>query len=249
MPAQLLDGRSVAARLTAAVALDAARFRDTFNRPARLVVVRAGEDPASEVYARRIVKAFQGANLAADVFVLPGDCDEADLSHQLRALSDDPTVDGILLQLPLPPGLRQAAIVEHIDPDKDVDGVTPTQAGRLFLGQPSLAPNTPAGAMALLAAYELPVSGAEVVIVGRSNIVGKPLGLLMLAANATVTWCHTKTRDLAAVTRRADILCVAAGRAGLVTGAMIKPGAVVVDFGVNSGPSGIVGDVDSSSAA
>ncbi|MCS6801722.1 MAG: bifunctional 5,10-methylenetetrahydrofolate dehydrogenase/5,10-methenyltetrahydrofolate cyclohydrolase [Dehalococcoidia bacterium] len=248
MPAELLDGRATAARYLTEVKAEAARFAAEQGRKARLAVVLVGEDPASQMYVRRIVRGFGDAGLAADAVTLPQDADAASVIARIRALNDDPHVDGILLQLPLPQGLPTDAIVSAIDPEKDVDGVTPTQAGRLLLGQPALVPNTPAGGMALLEAYNIPVSGAEAVVVGRSAIVGKPLALLLLAANATVTVCHTRTRDLGAVTRRADILCVAAGRAGLIDGSMIKPGAVVLDFGVNSTESGVVGDVEAESA-
>ncbi|MDW8254484.1 MAG: bifunctional 5,10-methylenetetrahydrofolate dehydrogenase/5,10-methenyltetrahydrofolate cyclohydrolase [Chloroflexota bacterium] len=248
MPAELLDGRATAARYLTEVKAEAARFAAEQGRKARLAVVLVGEDPASQMYVRRIVRGFGDAGLAADAVTLPQDADAASVIARIRALNEDPHVDGILLQLPLPQGLPTDAIVSAIDPEKDVDGVTPTQAGRLLLGQPALVPNTPAGGMALLEAYNIPVSGAEAVVVGRSAIVGKPLALLLLAANATVTVCHTRTRDLGAVTRRADILCVAAGRAGLIDGSMIKPGAVVLDFGVNSTESGVVGDVEAESA-
>jgi methylenetetrahydrofolate dehydrogenase (NADP+)/methenyltetrahydrofolate cyclohydrolase len=248
MPAHLLDGRATAARYLAEVKEEAARFEQERGRKASLAVVLVGEDQASLVYVRRIVRGFAEAGLAAEAVTLPAETDAATVIDRIRGLNDDPAVDGILLQLPLPKGLPTETIVSAIDPDKDVDGVTPTQAGRLLLGQPALVPNTPAGGLALLEAYSIPISGAEAVIVGRSAIVGKPLALLLLAAHATVTICHTRTRDLGAVTRRADILCVAAGRAGLIDGTMIKPGAVVLDFGVNSTDAGLVGDVDAESA-
>ncbi|GIW08289.1 MAG: bifunctional protein FolD [Dehalococcoidia bacterium] len=248
MPAILLDGRATAARYLAEVKEEAVRFEEDYGRKASLAVVLVGDDQASQVYVRRIIRGFTDAGLAAEAVALPADIDGAAVIDRIGALNADRGVDGILLQLPLPKGLPTEAIVSAIDPDKDVDGVTPTQAGRLLLGQPALVPNTPAGGMALLQAYDIPISGAEAVVVGRSAIVGKPMALLLLAANATVTLCHTRTRDLGAVTRRADILCVAAGRAGLIDGSMIKPGAVVLDFGVNSTDAGLVGDVDAASA-
>ncbi|MFN8532262.1 MAG: bifunctional 5,10-methylenetetrahydrofolate dehydrogenase/5,10-methenyltetrahydrofolate cyclohydrolase [Dehalococcoidia bacterium] len=248
MSAQVLDGRATAAALLIEVKEDAAAFAANRGRPARLAVVLAGDDQASQVYVRRIVRGFGDAGLSAEAVTLPADVDADTLIGRIAGLNVDPEVDGILLQLPLPKGLPTDRIVSAIDPDKDVDGVTPTQAGRLLLGQEALVPNTPAGGLALLEAYQIEPKGAEAVVVGRSAIVGKPLALLLLAANATVTLCHTRTRDLGEVTRRADILCVAAGRAGLVNGGMIKPGAVVLDFGVNSGETGLVGDVDAASA-
>jgi methylenetetrahydrofolate dehydrogenase (NADP+)/methenyltetrahydrofolate cyclohydrolase len=248
MAAVLLDGRATAAKLLEDVKADAARFAQEQGRRAKLAIVLVGEDPASQVYVRRITRSCGEAGLEAAAFTLPATSTAAEVIGQINALNAAPEVDGILLQLPLPPGLPTDRIVSAIDPEKDVDGVTPTQAGRLLLGQPALVPNTPAGGMALLEAYAIPLAGAEAVVVGRSAIVGKPLALLLLAAHATVTICHTRTRDLGSVTRRADILAVAAGRAGLVTGAMIKPGAVVLDFGVNSTPNGIVGDVEAESA-
>lgn len=249
MPAELMDGRVQSAKLLEATREDAAAFASETGRPAKLAVLLVGDDNASQVYVRRIVRGFQGAGLEAQSIVLPGSATDADLHAQIDALNADSSVDGILLQLPLPAGFSANAAVARIDPDKDVDGITPAQAGRLLLGQPSLVPNTPAGGLALLDAYGVPIQGAEAVIIGRSAIVGKPLALLLLARHATVTICHTRTRDLGEVSRRADILCVAAGRAGLVNGGMIKPGAVVLDFGVNSGENGLVGDVDFESAS
>jgi methylenetetrahydrofolate dehydrogenase (NADP+)/methenyltetrahydrofolate cyclohydrolase len=249
MPAQPLDGRATSAKLLAGIREDAARFEASASRKATLAVVLVGEDSASQVYVRRIVRGFGDAGLEARSVVLLADITGDSLIGEIEQLNADDAVDGILLQLPLPKGLPTDRVVSAIDPAKDVDGVTPTQAGRLLLGQPALVPNTPAGGIALLEEYGIPISGAEAVIVGRSAIVGKPLALMLLAANATVTLCHTRTRDLGEVTRRADLLCVAAGRAGLVDGSMIKPGAVVLDFGVNSGESGLVGDVDAASAA
>ena len=248
MAAVLLDGRATAAKLLEDVKADATRFAREQGRRAKLAIVLVGDDPASQVYVRRITRSCGEAGLEAAAFPLPATSTAAEVIGQINALNAAPEVDGILLQLPLPPGLPTAQIVSAINPEKDVDGVTPTQAGRLLLGQPALVPNTPAGGMALLEAYAIPLAGAEAVVVGRSAIVGKPLALLLLAAHATVTICHTRTRDLGSVTRRADILAVAAGRAGLVTGEMIKPGAVVLDFGVNSTPNGIVGDVEAESA-
>jgi methylenetetrahydrofolate dehydrogenase (NADP+)/methenyltetrahydrofolate cyclohydrolase len=249
MTAQTLDGRAIAAQMTESVRDDAATFETAAGRKASLAVVLVGDDQASQVYVRRIVRGFDGAGLAAESIVLPADISAGALIDRIDALNRDNAIDGILLQLPLPKGLPTDAIVSAIHPNKDVDGVTPTQAGRLLLGQDALAPNTPSGGIALLAAYGIDVRGAEVVVVGRSAIVGKPLALMLLSLHATITICHTRTRDLGEVTRRADILCVAAGRAGLVDGSMIKPGAVVLDFGVNSGENGLVGDVDAASAA
>lgn len=248
MTATLMDGRATAAKLTIAVAEQAAAFSAKAGRLAKLAVLIVGDDKSQQMYVRRIVKTFQTNGMDAEAIELASDSGTESLLARIDALNADDTVDGVLLQLPLPKGFDQDTIVSRLDPAKDVDGITPAQAGLLMLGQPALAPNTPAGGMELLKEYNVPIQGAEAVIVGRSAIVGKPMALMLLAAHATVTLCHTRTKDLGEVARRADILAVAAGRAGLINGSMIKPGAVVLDFGVNPGESGLVGDVDFESA-
>jgi methylenetetrahydrofolate dehydrogenase (NADP+)/methenyltetrahydrofolate cyclohydrolase len=210
-----------------------------------VAIVLAGDDPASRSYARAIVRQAEGAGISARlVHVDPGAGDDG-LRREIEALNADPAVQGVIVQLPLPEPLTQRAVSETLDPAKDVDGITPLNAGRLFLGQPGLVPATPLGGMELLRRYGIDPTGMEAVVVGRSVVLGKPLALLLVQANATVTVCHTRTREREAICRRADLLCAATGRPGLISREMVKPGAVVLDFGTTPGPDGkLVGDVD-----
>ena len=245
----ILDGRAVAAALRAEISAEAAEFTQVFGRSPSLAAVEVAGDPAAARYTRAIRKACDGAGFAFHHAPLPQETTQAALEERIRRLSGSADVDGILLHMPLPKHLDAASALAALDPDKDVDGAHPLNAGRLAHGLPSLVPNTPAGGMELLARYDIPVAGRSAVVVGRSVVVGKPLALLLLQADATVTICHSRTPNLAQEVRRADIVAVAAGRAGLVTGAMIKPGAVVVDFGINVADDGTVrGDVDYASA-
>ena len=209
-----------------------------------LAVVLIGGDPASHVYVGHKRRAADAVGIVARDELHPEGFPQAKLNALLRSLSDDPTVHGILLQLPLPKGLDEAAALACIAPEKDVDGLHPTNLGRLLAGEPGIVPCTPSGCLEILDHYGIPIEGAEAVVVGRSRLVGKPLAQLLLARHATVTMCHTRTRDLAAHCRRADILCVAAGRAGVITGDMVREGVVVIDVGVNRLPTGkVTGDV------
>ncbi len=249
VPAQLLDGSAAARALRTDVAAGVERLRAERDVTPGLAVLMAGDDAATGSYVRSIVRQAQRAGVAASLVTLDPAAGDAGLRRAIERLNADRAVHGVIVQLPLPAPLTQAAVMEVLDPRKDVDGITPSNAGRLFLGQPGLVPATPLGGMELLRRNAIDVSGMEAVVVGRSVVLGKPLALLLLHANATVTICHTRTRDRAEICRRADLLCAATGRPGLITGDMIKPGAVVLDFGTSPGPDGrLVGDVDFDSA-
>jgi methylenetetrahydrofolate dehydrogenase (NADP+)/methenyltetrahydrofolate cyclohydrolase len=211
--------------------------------------VLIGDDPASEVYVRNKRRLSVGAGMQDLHRHLPADADQATVAALVDELAADPAVSGILLQLPLPPHLDSDALIARIPATKDVDGLTTANAGLLAQGRPGLRPCTPAGVMALLDEYEVPLSGAEAVVVGRSVLVGKPMAQLLLARNATVTVCHSRTRDLPEVCRRADVLVVAAGIPGLVGGDAVRPGATVIDVGIHRGEDGLRGDVDAAAVA
>jgi methylenetetrahydrofolate dehydrogenase (NADP+) / methenyltetrahydrofolate cyclohydrolase len=247
---QILEGRPVAAKVLAEVKAGvAALFAQTGVRPT-LAVVLVGEDPASQIYVRNKKRAADDVGIASRDFLFPAGCSQVELSETIRAINVDPSVHGVLLQLPLPKGLDDNEAVNAIAPAKDADGLHPVSLGNLLAGRPSMVPCTPAGCLEILDHYGIPLEGAEAVVVGRSRLVGKPLAQLLLARNATVTMCHTRTRDLAGHCRRADILCVAAGRPRFVTGDMVKEGAVVIDVGVNRLDTGkLAGDVDFDAAS
>ena len=209
-----------------------------------LAVVLVGDNPASQVYVRNKEKACAQTGIRSTVIRLKEDCAQAELENVVRSLNTDDSVHGILVQLPLPTHINEADILALINPKKDVDGFHAINSGRLMNGQKGFVPCTPLGIMKLLEAYEIPLEGKHAVIVGRSNIVGKPIAMLLLAQNATVTICHSKTRNLAEFTRQADILVSAVGKANFITPAMVKAGAVVIDVGINRVNGQIVGDVD-----
>jgi len=210
-----------------------------------LAVVLVGEFAPSKIYVANKKKAAESVGIASRDHVHPAGLSRAELLKLLSSLNDDPAVNGILLQLPLPAGMNEDEAIAVISPEKDVDGFHPVNLGNLLAGKPSMVACTPAGCMEILDHYKAELTGAEAVVIGRSRIVGKPLAQLLLARHATVTMCHTRTRDLAAHSRRADILCVAAGRPRVVTGDMVKPGAWVIDVGINRLPDGkLAGDVD-----
>jgi methylenetetrahydrofolate dehydrogenase (NADP+)/methenyltetrahydrofolate cyclohydrolase len=247
--ARLIDGKAAAAELRAELAAKVAAF-PAGRRPPCLAVVQVGEDPASSIYVRNKKKACAEAGFRSVSHELADATPEADLLALVAALNADPEVDGILVQLPLPKHMDEARVLLTIDPAKDVDGFHPVNVGKLLLGQPTLPSCTPAGVMELLRRHDVPLRGAHAVVVGRSAIVGKPVAALLLNADATVTICHSRTKDLAAMTRQADVIVAAVGRAGIVTGDMVKPGAVVIDVGINRTPEGkVVGDVDFASVA
>jgi methylenetetrahydrofolate dehydrogenase (NADP+)/methenyltetrahydrofolate cyclohydrolase len=246
MTARILDGKAIAARLRARLA---ERVATLGFRPG-LRVVRVGDDPASGVYVRNKDKAANAAGFDSATIHLPADTTEAVLLATIAALNADPAVDGILVQLPLPPQISTQAAIAAVDPAKDVDGFHPLNAGRLAAGQPGLVPCTPRGVMHILAEAGVALRGARAVVLGRSQIVGRPMAQLLLGADCTVTVAHSRTRDIAAECRRADVLVAAVGRAEMVRGDWIAPGAVVVDVGINRLPDGrLVGDVAFAEAA
>jgi methylenetetrahydrofolate dehydrogenase (NADP+) / methenyltetrahydrofolate cyclohydrolase len=236
MPARVLDGPSVAAAIRASVAPDVQRFTGAAGRPPALGIVLVGEDPGSEIYVRNKVKAGGDSGLRVDLRRLPATATIDQLLDLVRELNESPGHDGILVQSPLPAGMGRGAaqrVFDAIDPAKDVDGFNPVNVGRLAQGRPYLAPCTPSGVMVLLDHYGIPIGGARAVVLGRSDIVGRPMALLLLARDATVTVCHSKTKRIAAVAAEADIVVAAIGRAGFVTPEFIKPGATVIDVGIN----------------
>lgn len=249
MSAELIDGKAFAAGLRARVGEAAAEFEAKAGRKAGLAVVLVGDDPASAVYVRSKGKATVAANMASFEHRLPADTDQDSLIALVRQLNADPAVDGILVQLPLPRHLDEQAVVAAIDPGKDVDGLTPVSAGRLALGIDGLVPCTPLGCLMLLQDQLGDLSGKDAIVIGRSILVGKPMAALLTAANCTVTLAHSRTRDLASHVARADIVVAAVGRAGFVRGEWLKPGATVIDVGINRVDGALVGDVAFDSAA
>lgn len=243
--ARALLGKPVASALQATTGSRAAAFQVGQGRPPRLVIVAIGEDPAADRYFRQIERQAGGAGIAAEVRRLTVGADQADLDRTIDGLNADDATDAVLVQFPLPAGLDQARLADRLDPAKDVDGISPRNVGRVAQGRWAPVPNTARAGLALLDHYEIALSGRRVVMIGRSTIVGRPLGYLCLNRDATITFCHTRTRNLAAVTREAEILLVAAGRPGLIGGSAVAPGAIVLDFGTSVGPDGrLTGDVD-----
>jgi methylenetetrahydrofolate dehydrogenase (NADP+) / methenyltetrahydrofolate cyclohydrolase len=244
MTATIIDGREVAARVRAEVARDvAARVERGAGAPG-LATILVGDDPASAIYVANKRKASAEVGIADYHRHLSADVAQQDVAALIDECNRDPSVNGILLQLPLPPGLRAAELTAMISPDKDVDGLTPISVGRLWQGTPGLRPCTPLGVIELLDTCEVALEGAEAVVVGRSDLVGKPVSALLQQRNATVTMCHSRTRDLAGVCARADIVVAAVGVAQLVGAEYVKPGATVIDVGINRTDAGLVGDVD-----
>lgn len=243
MTATLIDGRAVAKALKEEIAQRAQTMIAQGVMP-HLAVVLVGEDPASQVYVRNKENGCKKAGIRSTVIRLEQDCTQQALEETVKHLNEDESVDGILVQLPLPRHLDEASVLRLIDPDKDVDGFHAMNSGRLMNGQPGFVPCTPLGVMKLLEAYGIDPTGKHAVVIGRSNIVGKPMAMLLLRANATVTVCHSRTQNLAEITRQADILVAAVGRANFVTADMVKPGAAVIDVGINRVDGRIVGDVD-----
>jgi len=247
--AHLIDGKAIAADVRATVARQVSALKDSHGLTPGLAVVLVGEDPASQIYVRNKGKQTIAAGMQSFEFKLPADTTQEDLLAQVAALNADPDVHGILVQMPLPGQLDENAVVNAIDPDKDVDGLHPVNAGRLSLGEEGLVACTPQGCMILLARAGAELEGANAVVIGRSKLVGKPMAQLLLGANATVTIAHSRTRDLAEVCRSADVLVAAVGRPEMVRGDWIKPGATVIDVGMNrleapdGGKAKLVGDV------
>ena len=244
MAARIISGAAIARQVNAEVAVRAAALKER-GIIAGLAVVIVGENATSQVYVRNKVKTAQSVGLLSELIVLPATVPQAALLATIARLNAAPEIHGFLVQMPLPAHIDGKAVIEAIDPLKDVDGFHRENVGALVLNEPGLRPCTPSGVMRLLEAAQIPVKGAHAVIIGRSNIVGKPMAMLLLHAGATVTICHSQTRDLPAITRQADVLVAALGRPRFVTGDFVKPGAVVIDVGINRGADGkLCGDVD-----
>jgi methylenetetrahydrofolate dehydrogenase (NADP+)/methenyltetrahydrofolate cyclohydrolase len=240
----VIDGRAIAQRLRASVAEEVHSFTQQFGRPPGLATILIGDDPASAVYVASKRKACAEVGIESFHYALPAATSREDALELIDELNADPAVSGILCQLPVPEPLDADELTGRVDPDKDVDGLTVVNAGRLALGLPGLRPCTPAGVMVLLEETGVALTGAQAVVIGRSNLFGKPMAQLLLGANATVTICHSRTRGLAEVSRTADVLIAAVGRAQMVKEDWVKPGAVVIDVGINRTDGGVVGDVD-----
>jgi methylenetetrahydrofolate dehydrogenase (NADP+) / methenyltetrahydrofolate cyclohydrolase len=247
--ARVIDGKAVAATVRERVKVDVEAYKEETGRTPGLATVLVGEDPASQVYVGMKRRNTEEVGMRSIHHEPDASIREEELLDLVRELNEDDEVDGILVQLPLPAQIAEDAIVAAIDPKKDVDGLTPISAGMLAHGAPGLVPCTPRGVMELLAHEGVALEGAEAVVVGRSKLVGVPVARLLLAANATVTMCHSRTRDLDAVCRRADVLVAAVGVPRLLGAEAVKPGAVVIDVGVNRLEEGLVGDVDYEAAA
>ena len=246
--ATILNGKQVAAEIRAELKTRAEALSKDGIVPC-LAVLLAGDDPASKIYVRNKKRACEEIGIESRELLFPESVTEEELIAQIRALNEDPAVDAMLVQLPLPRHINEARVLAEIAPEKDADGFHVVNAGRLFTGQTSVLPCTPAGCMELLRRANVEFSGKHAVVVGRSNIVGKPMAMLLLNEHCTVTVCHSRTKDLARFTRDADILVAAVGRPGMITGEMIKPGAAVIDVGINRLDNGkLMGDVDFASA-
>ena len=248
MTAEIISGKAVAEQMREEMKSEVAELKEKHGVTPGLTVILVGEDPASQVYVKNKGLACEKVGVASYEHRLPADTSEEDLLKLIDVQNDDPKVHGILVQLPLPKHIDEKKVLNRIDPDKDVDGFHPVNVGRLMIGEPIFLPCTPAGIQELLIRSKTETEGADVVVVGRSNIVGKPIAMIMVqkakGANSTVSIVHTRTKDMAAHTKRADILVVAAGVPKAITGDMIKPGATVIDVGVNRLESGLCGDVD-----
>ena len=243
MAAQLLDGKAMSEALRAEIARKVAALKERGVTPG-LAVILVGDDPASQIYVRNKGIGCEKTGMHSVTIRMPEDTTQQALEEQIRALNADPAIHGILVQLPLPRHLDEAAALSAIVPEKDVDGFHVHNAGRLLCGLPGVVACTPKGAMEMIRRTGVDLTGKEAVVVGRSNIVGKPMAMLLLQANCTVTMCHSRTSDLASHTRRADILVAAVGRPGFITADMVKPGSIVIDVGINRVDGKVVGDVD-----
>ena len=249
MTATVIDGSAIAAQVRAEVAAEVEAWVAKGHQPPGLATVLVGDDPASGIYVANKQKATAEVGMRGFDHRLPADAPHAEVEAVLLELNGDPAVSGILLQLPTPPQVDGPALTTLIHPGKDVDGLTPVSAGLLAQGKPGLRPCTPSGCLELLRRYDVSLEGAEAVVVGRSDLVGKPVAQLLLAANATVTICHSRTRDLPEACRRADVLVAAVGRAEMVRGDWVTPGAAVIDVGINRTDDGLKGDVAFAEAA
>ncbi len=245
MAARIIDGKRIAAAVREEIRTRAAALTERSGIVPGLAVVIVGENPASQVYVRNKKRACEEAGFYSVVIELPADTPQNALLDKIEELTEDPKIHGILVQLPLPPQIDERAVIAAIPPDKDVDAFHPENVGRMMLGEPRFLPCTPAGIMKMLELEGIPVEGKDCVVIGRSNIVGKPMAMLLMQANGTVTVCHSRTKNTEEIARRADILVCAVGRAGFLTADMVKEGAVVIDVGMNRNAEGkLCGDVD-----
>jgi methylenetetrahydrofolate dehydrogenase (NADP+) / methenyltetrahydrofolate cyclohydrolase len=249
MAARIIDGKAIAADVRAQLARDVEEYRERFGEAPGLATVLVGDDPASKIYVGGKHRASEEVGIRSFAHDLPASTSEDELVELVEELNSDDAVNGFIVQLPLPAHIDPARVIGAIDPGKDVDGLTPTNAGLLVQGREALVSATPSGVMELLLRSGTRLEGAEAVVVGRSDLVGRPVASLLLAQNATVTICHSRTRDLGEVCRRGDVLVAAVGRPRLITGDMVKPGATVIDVGTTRTDEGLVGDVDFDSAA
>ncbi len=249
MKAKIIDGKALAAAVKQEAAQQVAQLKEKGITPC-LAVVLVGEDPASQVYVRGKINDCAQCGIESRSIRLPEDVTQAELLAQVKQLAEDASVHGILVQLPLPAQIDEKTVIDAIPPGKDVDGFSPVNVGRMQIGEPCYLPCTPAGCIRMIESTGMEIAGKHAVVIGRSNIVGKPAAMLLLAKNATVTICHSRTQNLKELCASADILVAAVGRAGFVTGEMVKPGAVVIDVGINRGADGkLHGDVDFDAAA
>jgi methylenetetrahydrofolate dehydrogenase (NADP+)/methenyltetrahydrofolate cyclohydrolase len=246
--ARILHGGPIAAAIRSLVSAEVQLLREQYGAVPGIAVLLIGDDPASQVYARRILRNAESVDLAGWMVDLPASTPIATALRELRQLNDDPSVGGIIVQMPLPEGIPLDAITDAIDPRKDIDGIHPLNAGNVALGYPAFVPSCAEAAVEFPKRYGFALEGLRAVVIGRSNVVGKPAHMLLIREHATVTVCHRRTRDLRAEVRNADVVLVAAGSPGLVTGDMLKPGALVIDCGINIVAGEIVGDVDRASA-
>ncbi len=244
MAARIIDGKAAALALRERIAERVSELKNTKGITPGLAVVLVGEDPASQIYVRNKGIACQKAGMHAETIILPAETTQDELEERIRELNEDPEIHGVLIQLPLPRHLNEEKALAVISPEKDVDGFHPVNAGRLLAGQNTVSPCTPKGVMHLLDIAGVELEGKEAVVIGRSNIVGKPMALMLLQRNCTVTICHSRTADLRSHTRRADILISAIGKPGFVTADMVKTGAAVIDVGINRVDGKVCGDVD-----
>lgn len=249
MSATKIDGKLLAAKLREEVKVDAEKFEREYGRKIGLAVILAGENPASKIYVRNKIAACEETGVKSMEYYLPDSVTTEELVELVETLNADENVDGLLVQLPLPAGVNEKAVLGAVAPGKDVDGFHAVNAGNLMLGNPCLTACTPSGVMELIKSTGTNIAGKHAVVVGRSNIVGKPVALMLLSENATVTVCHSRTQNLADYTRSADILVVAVGKKEFITGDMIKPGAVVIDVGMNREDKKLYGDVEYATAA
>jgi len=242
--AKIIDGKALSAQIKEQLKIKVENFKNKFGRTITLAVILVGNNPASQVYVKNKIKATEYVGMKSLSFTLPEETTEQQLEEVILSLSNDKTIDGILVQLPLPKHINESKMLKLIPPEKDVDGFHAENVGKLLLGEPTTVACTPFGVMKMLESEKVELSGKNAVVIGRSNIVGKPMALLLLKENCTVTVCHSKTKNLKEICANADVLVAAIGRAKFVTEDMVKDGAVVIDVGINRTENGLVGDVD-----